>query len=108
MMNYAIIQLASTTVHHSWEDFLQAKHGRVLAFTTRASENYGGFRFRPGDSLLFGPESRGLPERILEQVPRDRRLRLPMRPGSRSMNLSNATAIIIYEVWRQTNFAGAS
>ena len=53
-------ELASTTVHHSWEDFLQAKHGRVLAFTTRASENYGGFRFRPGDSLLFGPESRGL------------------------------------------------
>ena len=97
-------ELASTTLHDSWEAFLKARHGRVVAFTTRAADSYARFRFRPGDALLFGPESRGLPGRILEQVPRDRRLRLPMRPGSRSLNLSNAAAVACYEAWRQLGF----
>jgi tRNA (cytidine/uridine-2'-O-)-methyltransferase len=69
---------------------------------------YTAIGYQQGDALLFGPETRGLPPEILECVPREQRLRLPMRPGVRSLNLSNAVAVVVYEAWRQLDFPGAS
>ncbi|MDX1489561.1 MAG: TrmH family RNA methyltransferase, partial [Acidiferrobacterales bacterium] len=69
---------------------------------------YTAISYQKGDALIFGPETRGLPPEILEGVPPDQRLRLPMRPGVRSLNLSNAVAVVVYEAWRQLGFPGAS
>jgi tRNA (cytidine/uridine-2'-O-)-methyltransferase len=79
---------------------------RVFAFSTRGSCSYAEARFQPGDSLLFGPETRGLPQAVLDELPAEQRLRLPMQSGSRSLNLSNTVAIAVYEAWRQNDFAG--
>jgi tRNA (cytidine/uridine-2'-O-)-methyltransferase len=68
--------------------------------------NYADGRIPPDDVLLFGPESRGLPPEVLAQFDADHRLRLPMLPGSRSMNLSNAVSVVVFEAWRQNGFAG--
>ncbi len=93
----------------SWESFLLAHGGRrMFACTTRGKQVYSDVRFRPDDLLLLGPETRGLPAEILSQVPDDRWLRIPMRPGNRSLNLSNAAALILYEAWRQNGFLGGS
>jgi len=80
---------------------------RLFAFSTRGESCAFSVAYAPGDSLLFGPETRGLPEHVLAQVPPARRLRLPMQPTSRSLNVSNAVAITVYEAWRQLGFAGA-
>ena len=80
---------------------------RLLAFTTRAEACYASMAYGPGDGLLFGAETRGLPPGVLAAVPRERKLRIPMRTGSRSLNLSNAVAVVCYEAWRQQGFAGA-
>lgn len=80
---------------------------RVFAFTTHGRTAHVEARFVAGDALLFGCETAGLPEAILRGVPEDRRLRLPMCPDSRSLNLSNAVAVAVYEAWRQLGFAGA-
>lgn len=85
----------------------QVRPQRVLAFTTKASNSYAQMHYQAGDMLLFGPESRGLPVDVRESVPESQRLRMPMRPESRSLNLSNAVAVVVYEAWRQQNFAGA-
>jgi tRNA (cytidine/uridine-2'-O-)-methyltransferase len=77
---------------------------RLLAFSTRAPTRYTDVQYRPGDALLFGPETRGLPDELLESLPPEQRLRLPMRPGVRSLNLSNAVAVAVYEAWRQLGF----
>lgn len=77
---------------------------RVFGFTTRAKRSHASVRYRTGDALLFGPETRGLPDRILESLAEECRLRIPMRAGSRSMNLSNAVAVAVYEAWRQLGF----
>lgn len=82
--------------------------GKVFAFTTRAGRGSFDAAFEPGDLLLFGPETRGLPDAVLESLPADQRLRIPMVPGSRSINLSNAVAVALYEAWRQTGFTGAT
>ena len=79
---------------------------RLFAMTTRAERSYAEPQFRAGDAFLFGPESRGLPEDVLRRFEPDARLRLPMRPGSRSLNLSNAVAVVVYEAWRQLGFVG--
>ncbi len=103
-LDYA--ELAQVEQHLSWEDCLQRLAGvRLFAFTTRASRVYAACRFAPGDGFVFGPETRGLPEPLLDSLPEERRLRLPMRPGSRSLNLSNAVAVTVYEAWRQARFA---
>jgi tRNA (cytidine/uridine-2'-O-)-methyltransferase len=81
---------------------------RLLAFSTRGSACYADWRYAAGDALLFGPETRGLPRAILEAMPPAQRLRLPMHAGSRSLNLSNAVAVVVYEAWRQCGFAGAA
>lgn len=78
---------------------------RVFAFTTKGSQPFHDIRFEPGDAFLFGPESRGLPQDVLDSFASEYRLRLPMRPNSRSLNLSNTVAIAVYEAWRQQGFA---
>ncbi|MBO2698327.1 tRNA (cytidine(34)-2'-O)-methyltransferase [Shewanella algae] len=88
--------------------FLAAMTGkRILACTTKGSRPHSELEYRQGDVLLFGPESRGLPQEILQSIAAEHRLRIPMVPSSRSLNLSNAVAIISYEAWRQQGFSGA-
>ncbi len=79
---------------------------RVFALSTRGRRLYADADFEPGDVLLFGPETRGLPQALLEELGGERVLRLPMQPVSRSMNLANSVAVVIYEAWRQTGFSG--
>jgi tRNA (cytidine/uridine-2'-O-)-methyltransferase len=100
-------EVASVTSHRDWPSCRQFFAGRRLfAFTTRASRLYTEAGFAAGDVLVFGAETRGLPESVLGDFAEDRRLRLPMRPGNRSINLSNAVAVVAYEAWRQLGFAG--
>lgn len=80
-------------------------HPRVFAFTTKGTQPYHEVRYQPGDAFLFGPESRGLPQEIRDSLPAEQRLRLPMREGCRSLNLSNTVAVAVYEAWRQQGFA---
>ena len=79
---------------------------RLYAFSSKASTPYDHARFHPGDALLFGPETRGLPGDFLQTLSNSHRLRLPMLPDNRSLNLSNAVAVSVYEAWRQNGFAG--
>lgn len=79
---------------------------RLLAFSTRVQRLYTEMTYQDGDALLFGPETRGLPRAILDSLPVNQRLTLPMCPDNRSLNLSNAVAIAVYEVWRQWGFSG--
>ena len=81
---------------------------RVFAFSTRGSRRYDQPAYRPGDAFLMGPETRGLPQALLDALPPEQRLRLPMRAGNRSLNLSNAAAVVVYEAWRQTGFEGGA
>jgi tRNA (cytidine/uridine-2'-O-)-methyltransferase len=81
---------------------------RVFAFTTRGRVAHVDAQFADGDALLFGCETAGLPGDVLETIPDAQRLRLPMRPDSRSLNLSNTVAVAVYEAWRQLGFAGAA
>jgi tRNA (cytidine/uridine-2'-O-)-methyltransferase len=80
---------------------------RLFAFTTKASHPYHEVKFQPGDAFLFGPESRGLPLEVLDSIAPERRLRLPMLPDNRSLNLSNTVAVVVFEAWRQCGFSGA-
>jgi tRNA (cytidine/uridine-2'-O-)-methyltransferase len=79
---------------------------RLLAFTTRGSQLYSAVRYQVGDALLFGPETRGLPAEVLARLPPEHQVRLPLRPNNRSLNLSNAVAVAVYEAWRQLGFVG--
>ena len=99
---------SDVSVHPSLDAALKAlSPARLLAFTTKASQSFSDLRYQRADALLFGPETRGLPEDVLEKVPPDARIRIPMRPKSRSLNLSNAVAVAVYEAWRQFGYAGA-
>ncbi len=102
-------ELATVTVHADWNACAAALHGRrMFAFSTRATTGYASVAYAPGDALVFGAETRGLPEAVLAQFGEAARLRLPMRPGNRSVNLSNAVAVVVYEAWRQHGFAGGA
>ena len=79
---------------------------RLFAFSTRAEQHYDQVAYADGDAFLFGPESRGLPAAVFEHIADEHRLRLPMCPGNRSLNLSNAVAVTVFEAWRQHGFAG--
>jgi tRNA (cytidine/uridine-2'-O-)-methyltransferase len=79
---------------------------RLFALSTRGTTRFDTPRYAEGDAFLFGPETRGLPDDVLAQVPDAQRLRLPMQPGNRSLNLSNAIAVVVFEAWRQQDFAG--
>ena len=98
---------ASVQLYPDLETF-QRKHAgsRLLALTTRGAMPHSDVRYQTGDALLFGPETRGLPRSVLEQLPPAARLRIPMRQDSRSLNLSNAAAIVTYEALRQLGFPG--
>lgn len=78
---------------------------RLFALSTRNATRYDAITYAPGDAFLFGPETRGLPDAVLDAIPDGQRLRLPMRPGNRSLNLSNAVAVTVFEAWRQQGFA---
>lgn len=98
---------ADVQTHASLEDFLEsAKPPRLLAFSTKAQRFYTEIQYRENDALLFGPETRGLPPALLVSLPEEHRLRLPLRPGNRSLNLSNTVAVAVYEAWRQLGFSG--
>lgn len=102
-------EFAEVTVHRSLAECLEKLQGpRVFALSTRNPTCYTDAQFQPGDALLFGPETRGLPADILENLPALQRLRLPMQPGSRCLNLSNSAAVVIYEAWRQLGFDGGA
>ena len=95
--------------HDSYAAFVAEEHPRrILAFSTRARVGYTEMAYRPDDVFLFGPETRGLPSSLLDQMPPGHRLRIPMRPGQRSLNLSNAVAVVVFEAWRQLSFDGAA
>jgi tRNA (cytidine/uridine-2'-O-)-methyltransferase len=102
-------EYATLRVHASLEAAL-AELGsvRLFALSTRAQRRYDQVAYVPGDAFLFGPESRGLPQAVLESIPAETRLRLPMHPGNRSLNLSNAVAVLVFEAWRQQGFAGGA
>jgi tRNA (cytidine/uridine-2'-O-)-methyltransferase len=93
--------------HKDYAEFVKAMSGkRLFAFSTHGRFNYTDVSYQEGDVLLFGPETRGLPKNILEELPFERILRVPMLPHSRSLNLSNAVAVVVYEAWRQLGFGG--
>jgi tRNA (cytidine/uridine-2'-O-)-methyltransferase len=97
--------LADVSLHESWADCVRALAGRRLfALTTRAALHYSAARFAPGDAFVFGPETRGLPQALLQEFGEAHRLTVPMRPASRSLNLANAVAVVVYEAWRQQGF----
>ncbi len=102
-------EFAQVQVHDDWAATQASLSGRrLLAFSTRGTQAYHEVAYRPDDVLVFGPETRGLPQALLDDLPPDQRLFLPMRPDSRSLNLSNTVAIALYEAWRQLGFADAA
>ena len=104
-LDYA--EFATVTTHGSLEACLEALDGpRVFALSTRGQTRYDAPAFRAGDAIMFGPETRGLPQQLLDSLPAEQCLRLPMKDNSRSLNLSNSAAVVVYEVWRQLGFAG--
>ena len=101
-------EFANVQVHASYEDLKKALAGRrMFALSTRGTRGYARVEFRVGDAFVFGAETKGLPEELLEEFPGSMRLRLPMLPGNRSLNLSNAVAVVVFEAWRQNGFACA-
>jgi tRNA (cytidine/uridine-2'-O-)-methyltransferase len=101
-------EYAEMQVHDNLNDCLQdLANTRVFAMTTKASKPFHETSFQTGDALIFGPESRGLPVEVLNSLAPDQRLRLPMLPQNRSLNLSNSVAVAVYECWRQLEFKGA-
>lgn len=101
-------EYASLAVHEDWKACKQALAGRrMFALTTKGSTRHSNIQFQPGDVFVFGPETRGLPEEIRAEFSPEHRVRLPMMPESRSLNLSNSAAILLYEAWRQHDFNGA-
>lgn len=99
---------ADTRRYDGFQEFMNScKFNNLYAFTTRGKRVYSDAEFAPGDALLFGPESRGLPDEILDSLPGDNWLRIPMVAKSRSLNLSNTVAVVVYEAWRQQAFDGA-
>jgi tRNA (cytidine/uridine-2'-O-)-methyltransferase len=102
-------EMASVEVHRDWET-CRAKLGerRLFALSTRATRSYAEVEFRVGDAFVFGAETKGLSEELLDEFPAQMRLRLPMLAGNRSVNLSNAVAVVVFEGWRQIGFLGST
>lgn len=102
-------EFAKLTVHENWVDCQALLHGRrVFALTTKGSTRPDQTAFQSGDVFLFGPETRGLPADLLAGMDSTHKLRLPMLAGSRSMNLSNTVAVVLFEAWRQHDFIGST
>tara|TARA_B100000963_G_scaffold325720_1_gene312183 strand:+ start:1839 stop:2303 length:465 start_codon:yes stop_codon:yes gene_type:complete len=104
-LDYA--EFTKISIHKSLSYCLrELKNPRVFALSTRGRTTHSIPEFAKGDAFLFGPETRGLPQEIIDSLPEKQRLRLPMKSGSRSLNLSNSAAVVIYEAWRQIGFIG--
>jgi len=102
-------EYASVQVHDDLDAaMLKIAPHQLFALSTRNSRCHDQPRYVEGDAFLFGPETRGLPDSVLAAIPEAQRLRLPMRPGNRSVNLSNAVAVVVFEAWRQLGFAGST
>ena len=102
-------EYATLKIHDSFEAFLESERpdpARMFAMTTKGSAVFSTLAFRPGDWFVFGSEGSGLPEEIRARFPAGKRIRLPMRPDNRSLNLSNAVAVTVFEAWRQQGYAG--
>jgi tRNA (cytidine/uridine-2'-O-)-methyltransferase len=100
-------EFATVSVHDDLETFVaNVSPRRLFALSTRGTNLYTNAQFAQGDAVVFGPETRGLPQALLDSLPAAQRLRLPMRPDNRSLNLSNAVAVVVYEAWRQMEFVG--
>ena len=97
---------ADVAVHPTLKTCLDELGGNLWAFSTKGTRRYTDAVFTADDALLFGPETRGLPEEVLRELPADTVLRLPMQPDSRSLNLANTVSIALYEAWRQLEFVG--
>lgn len=102
-------EFTTLKVHENWQTCRDMLAGRrMFALTTKGSTRHSEIAFRPGDVFVFGPETRGLPENIRAEFTPEHRLRLPMLPHSRSLNLGNSAAVLLYEAWRQNGFAGGA
>lgn len=102
---------ATMQVHKNWDAFIAAARpdpARMFAMTTHGSSPFADAAFQDGDVFVFGPESRGLPVALRESFPPAQRVRLPMREGNRSLNLSNTVAVVVYEAWRQNGYVGGA
>ena len=100
-------EFAMVTIHDDWPTCSRYfSDRRLFAVSTKGTQRYDQMKYVENDVFIFGPETRGLPAALLESFPEERRIRLPMRPNSRSLNLSNAAAVIVYEAWRQVGFGG--
>ena len=103
------LEFQALQVHSSWQSYIDAAApNNVYALSTKGKKCFSKVRYQPRDSLLFGPETRGLPENMRNQLGDEKVIRLPMQPDSRSLNLSNAVSIVTYEAWRQLDFAGSA
>jgi tRNA (cytidine/uridine-2'-O-)-methyltransferase len=101
-------EYATVTVHRDYQSFLEReKPQRLFGLTTKGNGQYHQVTYQNGDYLMFGPETRGLPPEIRQSLPPERCIRVPMRPESRSLNLSNTAALVVYEAWRQLGFDGS-
>ncbi|CUU22328.1 tRNA (cytidine(34)-2'-O)-methyltransferase [Duffyella gerundensis] len=101
-------EFTSIKHHANYDAFLNSEQpARLFALTTKGTPAHSAVAWQAGDYLLFGPESRGLPAEILAALPAEQKIRIPMMPESRSMNLSNAVSVVVYEAWRQLDYAGA-
>jgi tRNA (cytidine/uridine-2'-O-)-methyltransferase len=102
-------EMAAVTVHAGWQQCLADLAGKHLyALTTRGTRNVFEVRYEKDNAFIFGSETAGLPDGLLHEFPAETRLRLPMRPGNRSLNLSNAVAVVVFEAWRQLGFEGSA
>lgn len=102
-------EMANVSVHPDWQACKRAlRPGRLFAFTTRAERPYTEVPYEANDVFVFGAETAGLPQAVLDEFAPVQRLRLPMLPGNRSINLSNAVAVVVYEAWRQLGFRGGA
>ena len=102
-------EMTNVTIYPNYQAMLDTvQPNRIFACTTKATHSHSDANFIDGDLLLFGPETRGLPNEIIESLPAEQRIRIPMLASSRSMNLSNAVAVIVYECWRQLDYIGAN
>lgn len=101
-------EFTSVRRHKNYQAFIDSERPvRLFALTTKGTPAHSAVAYQAGDYLLFGPETRGLPADILDALPKEQKIRIPMQADSRSMNLSNAVSVIVYEAWRQLGYQGA-